>query len=75
MVMMVGEVDFGTLFAATVDYGGVQPSLSMPFPPFTLVYFLCFVCIMSILLMNLLVSYHKPATQKSYCVLGFGTRS
>ncbi len=56
MVMMLGEVDFGSVFAPNLDgTKGLKPSPEMPFPPYTLVFFVVFVCFMSIIIMNLMV--------------------
>ena len=55
MVMMLGEVDFGSLFVTDIDYHGIRPTPELPYPPYTLVFFLTFVCIMSIIIMNLMV--------------------
>ncbi len=56
MVMMLGEVDFGAIFVTNIDYHGIRPSPEMPFPPYTLVCFLVFACVMSIIIMNLMVN-------------------
>ena len=74
-VMMLGEIDFGGMFAANVTKVrinifiiyhfffniisitqlGIAPTPLLPYPEFTLVYFVVFVALISILLMNLLV--------------------
>jgi hypothetical protein len=57
--MMLGEVDFATVFADGVTHDGISPSLRMPYPPITLLLCLLFACVMSIIVMNLLVSTQK----------------
>ena len=53
--MMVGEMDFSDMFARHVTKAGIVPSFHMPYPVVTTIYFLVFVAMISILLMNLLV--------------------
>ena len=53
--MMVGEMDFSDMFAQHVTKVGIVPTFHMPYPVFTTIYFLVFVAMISILLMNLLV--------------------
>jgi hypothetical protein len=56
LVMMLGEVDFGTAFAQDVTFTGIEGSAqTMPYPTYTLVFFAAFVLVMSIIVMNLLV--------------------
>ena len=51
VVMMIGEYDFDSLFfSAEEDVGYI-----VPYPTFTLLFFLVFLVIMSIIVMNLLV--------------------
>ena len=52
---MVGEMDFSDMFARHVTKAGIVPSFHMPYPVVTTIYFLVFVAMISILLMNLLV--------------------
>jgi hypothetical protein len=47
-VMMIGEYDFDSLFFSPQD-------VLLPYPTFTLLFFLVFMMIMSIIVMNLLV--------------------
>ena len=53
--MMLGEIDFGDMVAQHVTNTGIKPTFHMPFPVFTTVYFVVFVFLISILIMNLLV--------------------
>ena len=53
--MMLGEIDFGDMLAQHVTNVGIKPSFHMPYPEFTTVYFVVFVILISILIMNLLV--------------------
>ena len=55
MVMMLGEIDFGDMVAQHVTNTGIEPTFHMPFPAFTTIYFVVFVFLISILIMNLLV--------------------
>ena len=53
--MMLGEIDFGGMLAQNVTKNGIVPTSLLPYPEFTIVYFVVFVALISILLMNLLV--------------------
>ena len=55
LVMMLGEIDFGDMFAQHVTKSGIVPTFHMPYPVFTTIYFVVFITLISILLMNLLV--------------------
>ena len=55
LVMMLGEIDFGGMLAQNVTKNGIVPTSLLPYPEFTIVYFVVFVALISILLMNLLV--------------------
>merc|ERR1719499_1351837 len=55
MVMMLGEIDFGDMVAQHVTNVGIEPTFHMPYPEFTTIYFVVFVFLISILIMNLLV--------------------
>ena len=50
-VMMIGELDYGDLFHP--DDGPSQNQL--PYDIFSMIFFLCFLVVMPILIMNLLV--------------------
>ena len=56
MVMMLGELDFGGIFVPEVDHDGVNPTLEVPYPTYTLICFLMFTCFMSIIIVNLMVN-------------------
>ena len=53
--MMLGEIDFGGMFGQNVSKLGIVPTHLLPYPEFTIIYFVVFVALISILLMNLLV--------------------
>ena len=53
--MMLGEMDFGDMLAQHVTKTGITPSFLMPYPVFTAIYFVVFVALISMLLMNLLI--------------------
>ena len=55
MVMMLGEIDYGDMVAQHVTNTGIEPTFHMPFPAFTTIYFVVFIFLISILIMNLLV--------------------
>ena len=55
LVMMLGEIDFGDMLAQDVTNSGIDPTFHMPYPLFTIIYFVVFVGLVSVLLMNLLV--------------------
>ena len=55
LVMMLGEIDFGGMLAQNVTKVGIVPTSQLPYPEFTIIYFVVFVALISILLMNLLV--------------------
>ena len=55
MVMMLGEVDFSSVFAQNVGYGGIEPTAALPYPQQTLLLFAVFVLVVPIVVMNLLV--------------------
>ena len=52
---MLGEIDFGDMLAQHVTNVGIEPTFHMPYPEFTTVYFVVFVILVSILVVNLLV--------------------
>ena len=53
--MMLGEMEFGDLLARHVTKAGITPTFHMPYPVFTTIYFVVFVALISMLLMNLLI--------------------
>ena len=55
LVMMLGEIDFTDVFGIDVSYSGVERSVRMPYPTFTLLLFILFVFAMSVVVVNLLV--------------------
>ena len=55
MVMMLGEVDFSSVFAQNEGYGGIAPTAALPYPYQTLLLFAVFVLVVPIVVMNLLV--------------------
>ena len=54
MVMMIGEFEFDDLFFDNV--GNAPNELPLPYQTTTFLFFVVFVCVMSIIVMNLLVS-------------------
>ncbi len=57
MVMVLGEVEFSSMFSGVVSRGGdIQASAGgTPYPTYTLLLFVAFAAVMSIVTMNLLV--------------------
>ena len=56
MVMMLGEVDFSSVFAQNIGYEGIEPTAALPYPYQTLILFAVFVLVVPIVVMNLLVT-------------------
>ena len=56
-VMMIGEFEFDDLFFdnPSTDYNGILHREKLPFPIFSMFFFLGFMLIMPIIIMNLLV--------------------
>ena len=54
-VMMIGELDYGDLFHPENDPSENQ----LPYDIFSMIFFLCFLVVMPILIMNLLVRYRE----------------
>ena len=44
-VMMLGEIDFGDMIARHVTHTGIEPTLHMPYPELTVVYFVVFIAL------------------------------
>ena len=53
--MMVGEMDFVSMFGQDVTHTWIPPTFRVPYPAFTIVFFVLFVIFLPILFMNLLV--------------------
>lgn len=54
-VMMIGELDFTSMFAQDVTHTGIPPTFRMPYPEVTIFFFVLFLVLLPILFMNLLV--------------------
>ena len=52
-VMMIGEFEYDSIFFPEADNGSNE--LMLPYKPLTLIFFLVFVIIMPIIIMNLLL--------------------
>ena len=48
LVMMLGEIDFGDMIAQHVKHTGIEPTLHLPYPELTIVYFVVFIALGSI---------------------------
>ena len=55
VVMMIGELDFASMFAQGVTHTGISPTFLMPYPGATVFFFCLFLVLLPILFMNLLV--------------------
>ena len=53
--MMIGELDFASMFAQGVTHTGISPTFLMPYPGATVFFFCLFLVLLPILFMNLLV--------------------
>ena len=53
--MMIGEMDFASMFGQDVTHTWIPPTFRVPYPEFTIGFFFLFVILCPILFMNLLV--------------------